>query len=424
VYVDQTDGDQATEVVVRDSLFTDNFGYDGGGVYVSSGVRGSVLIERTTLSGNRAHNSGAGIAFFGPGDAQDPVTIADSTVAGNTADIAGQGGGIALFTNESPAAIRNTTISGNHSSIGGGGLTVDTDGATVTIANSTIAGNSADESGGALYAGDPVVLRSSIVAGNIAPQGPDIFAFEDPDLSAGFSLIGNTTGVTLTEDPAGSNIVGADPQLGPLASNGGPTQTRLPALTSPAIDKGIANGLAADQRGLARTGDLSLFANAAGGDATDIGAVEIQAADCQGQGSLKIDGTEGDDALTGTDGPDAITALGGADTVNAAGGDDCVSGAGGKDRLSGAAGEDQLKGDAGRDNLKGGGGKDRVSGAGGKDKLSGGGGKDRLKGGPGKDTLKGGGGKDRFNCGGGEDKVTAQPKDKVAASCENVVEKR
>jgi Ca2+-binding RTX toxin-like protein len=289
------------------------------------------------------------------------------------------------------------------------------------IENSTVAGNVAGEAGGGLYQpgtdddddgqGDTINLASTIVADNTAPSGPDLAGggSNDPTTFAlAFSLVENPTptgGATVAEAPAGSNLLGLDPALGPLADNGGPTQTQLPGPASPVVDKGAANGLATDQRGLARTADLSTVANATGGDGTDIGSVELQAADCRGQSALKIDGTEGNDAITGTAGADSIMALGGADSANGAAGNDCVNGGAGKDKLRGAGGKDQLKGGAGKDALKGGGGKDR------------------LKGGPGKDKLVGGGGKDRFNCGGGNDKVTAQPKDKVSASCEKVVEK-
>jgi hypothetical protein len=60
------------------------------------------------------------------------------------------------------------------------------------------------------------------------------------------------------------NIVTANAKLGPLANNGGPTQTHLPAIDSPAIGTGLANGLTTDQRGGPRT----IGAN------TDIGSVE------------------------------------------------------------------------------------------------------------------------------------------------------
>jgi hypothetical protein len=63
-------------------------------------------------------------------------------------------------------------------------------------------------------------------------------------------------------------ILGVDPQLGPLADNGGPTQTMLPAATSPVIGKGaakVSKPPKTDQRGKPR-----VIAGRA-----DIGAVEV-----------------------------------------------------------------------------------------------------------------------------------------------------
>jgi hypothetical protein len=64
-----------------------------------------------------------------------------------------------------------------------------------------------------------------------------------------------------------TDITNTDPLLGPLANNGGPTQTMALLPGSPAIDKGgtAANGcLATDQRGVTRPQ----------GPACDIGAFE------------------------------------------------------------------------------------------------------------------------------------------------------
>jgi Ca2+-binding RTX toxin-like protein len=294
------------------------------------------------------------------------------------------------------------------------------------ILNSTIAGNSTRGPGGAIYLdeGGPVIISSSIVADNTATDG-DLGVDESNSTNGfevGFSLIEGTNGNgVVVETPAGSNLLGIDPLLGPLQANGGPTQTRLPALTSPVVDAGVSNGLGTDQRGLARVADLELVSNRAGSDATDMGAVEIQAAACGGStGALKIDGSDADDSLAGTDGPDSISGLGGNDSISAAAGNDCVDGGAGADRARGNGGRDQVRGAAGKDKLSGGGGKDKVVGAGGKDRLSGGGGKDKLKGGPGKDKIKTGGGRDKINCGSGRDKVNADRKDKVAANCETV----
>ena len=70
----------------------------------------------------------------------------------------------------------------------------------------------------------------------------------------------------------------ADPLLGPLANNGGPTQTHALVVGSPAIDRGNPNGcldstgapLQTDQRGLPRAFD----GNGDGRAACDIGAFE------------------------------------------------------------------------------------------------------------------------------------------------------
>lgn len=50
-------------------------------------------------------------------------------------------------------------------------------------------------------------------------------------------MIQSTTGCTITGDTTG-NQTGVNPQLGPLANNGGPTLTHAPQTGSPTIDKG------------------------------------------------------------------------------------------------------------------------------------------------------------------------------------------
>ncbi|HWW77182.1 MAG TPA: Ig-like domain-containing protein, partial [Pyrinomonadaceae bacterium] len=115
--------------------------------------------------------------------------------------------------------------------------------------------------------------------------------------------------VDLSSDSAHQNQVGvSDAGLRPLAANGAATQTHSLQCTSPAIDKGKAFGLTTDQRGLARVFDLAdtVFPNAAGGDGTDIGALETQS----GGGCLPTaippapstneDTQSGDITLTGT----------------------------------------------------------------------------------------------------------------------------
>ncbi|MCX6023153.1 MAG: hypothetical protein NTZ05_15775, partial [Chloroflexi bacterium] len=67
-----------------------------------------------------------------------------------------------------------------------------------------------------------------------------------------------------------SDIININPLLSPLANNGGPTLTMLPAANSPAVNAGGATcGVSTDQRGVARPQ----------GSQCDIGAVELMAND-------------------------------------------------------------------------------------------------------------------------------------------------
>jgi hypothetical protein len=91
-----------------------------------------------------------------------------------------------------------------------------------------------------------------------------------PDISGSVtatnSLVENTTGTVFRAGSA-ANVIGLDPRLGPLADNGGPTQTHALLAGSPALDHGSnPAGLAFDQRGAG-------FARVRGA-APDIGAFE------------------------------------------------------------------------------------------------------------------------------------------------------
>jgi hypothetical protein len=119
-----------------------------------------------------------------------------------------------------------------------------------------------------------VFLDNSIVSDNIGTATPDV----DGPFTAGFSLIENATGSTLTVSPAGSALTGLDPQLGALTNGPGPTDTRVPAATSPVVDCGFSLETA-DQRGEARPVDIPGRTNstAAGANGSDMGSVELQA---------------------------------------------------------------------------------------------------------------------------------------------------
>ncbi len=144
------------------------------------------------------------------------------------------------------------------------------------VTNCTITANHAASGGGVSFTnngtGDTLTLNNTIDAGNF--QGNGTATADDvggDPFTANYSLIGTTTGGTVSGT---GDVLNVNALLGPLANNGGPTETCALLPGSPALNAGsnalavVANGdpLVTDQRGLARVV----------GPAVDIGAFEVQ----------------------------------------------------------------------------------------------------------------------------------------------------
>jgi hypothetical protein len=243
-------------------------------------------------------------------------SLTTSTVSGNLADASGGPGGTAnlvqgagvLLGAGAAATISNTTIANNAATalpeegnaVGGGLIAVATSpGSSLTVVGSTFSGNRieapspAGQGGGNIAAVGNVRTGGTIVAGGVGPAGSEnCFVFETQSL--GFNLD--------SRDQCGfhgsGDQVNRDPQLGPLQGNGGPTETMLPAASSPAVDQGAAFGLTADQRGVQRPIDFPTIPNAAGGDGSDVGAAELQPSNDITLGKLRRSKKKGTATLT------------------------------------------------------------------------------------------------------------------------------
>jgi hypothetical protein len=220
-------------------------------------------------------------------------------MGGDAGGGAGMGG--AIFNMQGALTIRASTLAGN-AAIGGadnvpehakglGGAVFNLNGSLEAV-GSTLAGNSATHDGSSIYnlVFDAVTarlaqatLRDAVAAGSgvqvdLVSHKPALTLDAQANLGdataavAEFNLI-RTVAARDLGTVSGSPLT-ADPLLGPLQYNGGPTQTMAPSSASPLIDQGSAFGLATDQRGLPRPVDLVSTANAA--DGSDIGAVEMQ----------------------------------------------------------------------------------------------------------------------------------------------------
>jgi hypothetical protein len=302
IYNDGTSSGRATLMIINSTL-SDNAASTGGGIH-NNGIGGSatLVVINSTLSRNRCSNVGGGIFNIGAAMiycstlksnlAQSDgggifnsgaVTITNSTLSGNSA---GQGGGIynnGRYSGKATLEIVNSTLSGNSVTTTGAGIYNDgsfSGSATLMILNSTLSGNSDTFGGGAGIVNDSrssgsATLKIGGALLNARASGKNIVSLgESTVISFGYNLSSDDGSGFLT---ATGDQINTDPMIGPLQDNGGPTSTHALLSDSPAIDQGKnLSASSTAQRGFPRTLDIAGIANAAGGDGTDIGAIESQ----------------------------------------------------------------------------------------------------------------------------------------------------
>jgi predicted outer membrane repeat protein len=254
----------------------------GGGIY--SG--GNLEIDSSTVSSNTTPGDGGGILAQ-----SGTVKITDSTLRQNDSGTDGTGGGGAMFRDASGDAavtVTRSTLNGNTGANGAGGISALQD---LTVVNSTVTGNSTND--GPNLSGENLTLRYSTVVQNTAPDDANagtVGLFQSFGSVVALPLGGGdncfihpagmavSNGYNFSDDTSCKFTTATDregpgnnPLLGPLAGNGGPTETRLPASGSPLIDAiALANcgfeGITTDQRGVSRPQ----------GPGCDIGSVEVE----------------------------------------------------------------------------------------------------------------------------------------------------
>jgi CSLREA domain-containing protein len=179
------------------------------------------------------------------------LSLYDTIIEDNAAS--GRGGALDVAGN---LALFHSTISGNRAAQGGGIAVAP--GGNAGVFYSTFSGNTASGPGGALSVAGGAQLQRATITGNTASDGGGIYV-ETPDASGvamwSTLFVRNSTacgGFTSQRFPwasnmsddatcffeAGQGTVAADPRLGPLANNGGPTDTHALLAGSPAIDTG------------------------------------------------------------------------------------------------------------------------------------------------------------------------------------------
>jgi hypothetical protein len=272
-------------------------GTSGGAINSS----GALTVTLSTFSGNSGQEGGG---IFNQ-STTSTASITQSTFSGNTGSIFGGG---ALVSADGTTNVTGDTFVGNTTGASGGGGAIDND-ATVNVSDSTFFGNTGGTNGGgAVQNFGTATIRYSTLSGNSSPFGADIHS-AGSTLSVSSSIVANGLGggTNCSGTPAitdgGYNIDSAascgfsaanhsknstNPQLGALASNGGPTQTMALAAGSPALDAipPTVSGCtgSTDQRGLPRPQGIGC----------DIGAYElIVSGPIKGIGSKCLDDFRG-----------------------------------------------------------------------------------------------------------------------------------
>ncbi len=285
VYIDGTtvNGSILTDTEING--FTITAGYADGSPTSQTSLGGGMLcygkyannecsptLENLYFNNNYANQNGGALFNDGSASGTSSPIILNSTFAYNKA-VSG-GGAIynSAFSGNSHSIIINTTFHANSGGSGGAIYSKSFSGqSNLVIMYSTFTQNHTTFYGGAIYSfsneNNPMLTTvvNSIFWNNT--QAGDTTVYMDNALATiDYSIMDNAC----PAEVVCGNIISDDPALLPLNNYGGDTPTRLPGISSSAIDNADPNlCIQIDQRGLSRNE----------GAGCDIGSVEVNLTD-------------------------------------------------------------------------------------------------------------------------------------------------
>jgi hypothetical protein len=255
----------------------------GGAIFNATpsftGPRSLLDLSDSTFTQNQALASAGGVGVGGAIDNSDTLVATRCTFAGNLAGLPGGspvtaagalGGAVA---NLNSATLTDSTFAGNVARGAGPGFAVFGGGlenanGTALVTASTFASNSAESDGAGQGAGGAIDNSANQIAARLTLVNSILFASTGGGdlsnrgvvLASAPNIVGSVSNLGAMD---GSGVSSADPKLGPLQDNGGPTWTVALLPGSAALGAGAAGGPTVDQRGALR------------GDAPDLGAYEL-----------------------------------------------------------------------------------------------------------------------------------------------------
>ena len=235
------DGTKEATSLCGVTIANNQAGAIGGGFFrVSNDHTGLFAMDRSTVDSNMvtAGSTGNAGGLYLEGLA---ITVTASTISNNQGAYCG-----GIWIDAGSANLTNVTIAGNTATASNGGGVWLANSPSGTMLNCTIANNKATATGqvgGAIF-GTGLTVTNTIIANNTAQYDPSC---EAPPLAGSSGNLQWPSGSSCTAAP-----LVADPMLGALGSNGGPTNTLLPATGSPAAGLGTTGCPPTDQRGNTR----------------------------------------------------------------------------------------------------------------------------------------------------------------------------
>ncbi|MBD2112399.1 MULTISPECIES: DUF4347 domain-containing protein [Cyanophyceae] len=370
---------EASFLIVENSRFTNNKGFNGGAIYNFSSP---TTVTRSTFLNNTAIGDGGGAIFgdgTGPGGTSTtqgtPLLIQDSLFESNKA----KGGGGAIYAwsyGNEKLIVKDSTLLNNSVSLSsrnlarGGGI--EANGGSITLQNISVANNLADGQGGGLWVQTklPVNITNSTFSSNRVTRDAGGAMFLNTDATAPVNIVnstivnnyagrangalwmnsGNKDSITLRNSIVAfnravdtrQNQVGYTPRDGggniefPAPVNSGPrvaANSRIvDPLLGPLLKIGddlvhpLLSGSPAINTGVKVTGvptqDQRQFTR---DFLPDVGAFE--------RGGLLTTGGTGNDTLLGTAASNSFAGSSGNDTLLGLGGADSLTGGTGADRI-------------------------------------------------------------------------------------------
>jgi hypothetical protein len=208
--------DSSAPILTNVTIASNKADASGGGMNNNS--YSSPILTNVTIAGNQADTSGGGMS-----NSDSAPILTNVTIAGNIAE---SGGG--MSNSASSPTLTNVTITGNKASVDGGGM--NNSNSSPTLTNVTIAGNKASNRGGGMFnvfSSSLPSIRNSIVWGNTASAGDNVFILLDSTPAWTFSLVqGSNADISWLDsfgDNNGNNIDPGDvsPFIGWIDPAGG-----------------------------------------------------------------------------------------------------------------------------------------------------------------------------------------------------------